>query len=86
MPSRGTPAAFLVPGRVSAVARSASGNIAPDPDDGRRLDRGVWDYLAGTVSQAFKAGGSRRVAVNLMDERGNGLMVVKDLDEVAAEL
>jgi len=45
----------------------------------------VWDHLAGTVSEPFTAGESRRIAVKVIDERGNELMVVKGLDEAEAE-
>jgi adenine-specific DNA-methyltransferase len=41
----------------------------------------VWDHLAGTVSQPFAAGECRRVAVKVIDQRGNELMVVRGLDE-----
>jgi adenine-specific DNA-methyltransferase len=37
----------------------------------------VWDHLAGTVSEPFALGDKRRIAVKVIDERGNELMVVK---------
>jgi adenine-specific DNA-methyltransferase len=37
----------------------------------------VWDHLAGTVSEPFTLGDKRRIAVKVIDERGNELMVVK---------
>ncbi len=43
-------------------------------------DEGVWDHLAGTTSAPFEAGGHRQVAVKVIDDRGNELMVVKPLD------
>ncbi|MDP3104193.1 MAG: site-specific DNA-methyltransferase [Candidatus Methanoperedens sp.] len=45
-------------------------------------DDSIWEHLAGTVSEPFEAGENRRVAVKVIDERGNELMVVKGLDEV----
>lgn len=39
----------------------------------------VWDHLAGTTSAPFEAGEHRQVAVKVIDERGNELMVVKKL-------
>jgi adenine-specific DNA-methyltransferase len=39
----------------------------------------VWDHLAGTVSTPFQAGEHGQVAVKVIDDRGNELLVVKDL-------
>ena len=39
----------------------------------------VWDHLAGTVSAPFEPGDQRRIAVKVIDDRGNELMVVKDI-------
>ena len=44
-------------------------------------DDSVWDHLAGTTSAPFAAGEHRRVAVKVIDDRGNELLVVKSLDE-----
>ena len=41
----------------------------------------VWDHLAGTTSAPFPAGKHRRVAVKVIDQRGNELLVVKSLTE-----
>jgi adenine-specific DNA-methyltransferase len=41
----------------------------------------VWDHLAGTVSETFTAGEHNRIAVKVIDDRGNELIVVKPLDE-----
>jgi adenine-specific DNA-methyltransferase len=41
----------------------------------------VWEHLAGTVSEPFAAGEHRRIAIKVIDDRGNELMVVKSLDE-----
>ena len=38
---------------------------------------GVWEHLAGTVSEPFVLGDKKRIAVKAIDERGNELMVVK---------
>jgi adenine-specific DNA-methyltransferase len=44
-------------------------------------DDAVWDHLAGTTSAPFTAGENRHVAVKVIDDRGNELLVVKSLDE-----
>jgi adenine-specific DNA-methyltransferase len=41
----------------------------------------VWEHLAGTTSAPFAAGDRRKVAVKVVDDRGNELLVVKSLDE-----
>ena len=42
-------------------------------------DEAVWDHLAGTTSAPFEAGDQRQIAVKVLDDRGNELMVVKSL-------
>jgi adenine-specific DNA-methyltransferase len=42
-------------------------------------DESVWDHLAGTTSTPFEAGEHWQVAVKVIDDRGNELMVVKAL-------
>ena len=42
-------------------------------------DDSVWDHLAGTKSAPFEAGEHKQVAVKVIDDRGNELMVVKPL-------
>jgi adenine-specific DNA-methyltransferase len=44
-------------------------------------DPAVWDHLAGTTSAPFPPGEHRQVAVKVIDDRGNELLVVKDLKE-----
>jgi adenine-specific DNA-methyltransferase len=44
-------------------------------------DEAVWDHLAGTVSAPFEAGEHGQIAVKVIDDRGNELLVVKDLKE-----
>ncbi|MBU6151149.1 MAG: site-specific DNA-methyltransferase, partial [Chloroflexi bacterium] len=41
----------------------------------------IWQHLAGTVSEPFVLGERRRVAVKVIDERGNELMRVLDVAE-----
>ena len=41
-----------------------------------KFDDSVWSHLAGTVSEPFVLGERRRVAVKVIDERGNELMRV----------
>ncbi len=45
----------------------------------------VWEHLAGSVSEPFPAGDHRRIAVKVIDDRGNELMVVRSMDEAEAE-
>jgi adenine-specific DNA-methyltransferase len=41
----------------------------------------VWDHLAGTNSVPFHAGENQQIAVKVIDDRGNELMVIKKLSE-----
>ena len=41
----------------------------------------LWDHLAGAVSAPFEANATGQIAVKVIDDRGNELMVVKDLKE-----
>jgi hypothetical protein len=41
------------------------------------FDATVWEHLAGTVSEPFALGERKRVAVKVIDERGNELLRVK---------
>jgi adenine-specific DNA-methyltransferase len=55
-------------------------------DDLRRAlkvdyDDSVWEHLAGTTSAPFEAGEHGQVAVKVIDDRGNELMVVKSLTD-----
>lgn len=47
-------------------------------------DESLWDHLAGTVSAPFNAGDQKKIAVKVIDARGNELMVVKSLSEATA--
>ncbi|WP_290649741.1 hypothetical protein [Aquisalimonas sp.] len=44
------------------------------------FDDGVWEHLSGTESEPFVLGEHRRIAVKVIDERGNELMVVREPD------
>ncbi len=44
----------------------------------------VWDHLAGTVSAPFEAGEHGQIAVKVIDDRGNELLVVKSLKDAEA--
>lgn len=46
-----------------------------------QYDDSVWDHLAGTTSAPFQAGEHGQVAVKVIDDRGNELMVVQSLGE-----
>jgi adenine-specific DNA-methyltransferase len=39
----------------------------------------VWDHLAGTTSAPFEGGDHQQIAVKVIDDRGNELLVVKSL-------
>jgi adenine-specific DNA-methyltransferase len=41
----------------------------------------VWDHLAGDTSAPFERGETGKIAVKVIDDRGNELLVVKDLKE-----
>jgi adenine-specific DNA-methyltransferase len=43
------------------------------------FDDSVWEHLAGTTSEPFQPGEHRTVAVKVIDDRGNELLVVKEL-------
>ena len=43
-------------------------------------DDSVWDHLAGTTSAPFEAGEHKQIAVKVIDDRGNELLVVKALE------
>lgn len=45
----------------------------------------VWEHLAGTVSEPFSAGEHKTIAIKVIDDRGNELMVVKSLDDAEPE-
>jgi adenine-specific DNA-methyltransferase len=45
------------------------------------LEDAVWDHLAGTTSAPFTKGESGEIAVKVIDDRGNELLVVKMLAE-----
>lgn len=42
-------------------------------------EESVWDHLAGTMSATFEPGEHRQIAVKVIDDRGNELMVVEKL-------
>lgn len=46
-----------------------------------RFDDSVWDHLAGTISEPFVLGSHQRIAVKVIDERGNELMVIREAGE-----
>jgi adenine-specific DNA-methyltransferase len=41
----------------------------------------VWDHLAGTVSAPFEMGEHAQVAIKVIDDRGNELLIVKSVKE-----
>ena len=48
-----------------------------------QFEDSVWEHLAGTASEPFALGDKKRIAVKVIDERGNELMVVKGDGEAA---
>jgi adenine-specific DNA-methyltransferase len=46
------------------------------------FEESVWDHLSGTISAPFTVGDTSEIAVKVIDDRGNELLVVKSLDEV----
>jgi adenine-specific DNA-methyltransferase len=51
---------------------------------GLRDEDSVWDHLAGRQSEPFESGEHRQVAVKVIDDRGNELLVVKSLQDAEA--
>jgi hypothetical protein len=49
-------------------------------------DESVWAHLAGTTSAPFEPGENRKIAVKVIDDRGNELLVVKELKTTPAGL
>ena len=49
-----------------------------------KFEDSVWAHLSGTVSTSFQAGDHGQIAVKVVDDRGNELMVVKPLSEAEA--
>lgn len=47
---------------------------------GATFEESVWDHLAGTTSEPFLIREHRRIAVKVIDERGNELMVVREVE------
>jgi adenine-specific DNA-methyltransferase len=47
-------------------------------------DESVWDHLAGTVSAPFEAGEHGHIAVKVIDDRGNELLITRDLKTAAS--
>jgi len=46
-------------------------------------EESVWDHLSGRTSAPFEAGEHRQIAVKVIDDRGNELLVVKKLNGAA---
>jgi adenine-specific DNA-methyltransferase len=46
------------------------------------FDDSVWDHLRGTTSAPFEANSDTQIAVKVIDQRGNELMVVKTIAEL----
>lgn len=47
---------------------------------GTDFEASVWEHLSGTTSAPFEAGEQKQVAVKVIDDRGNELLVVKKLN------
>jgi adenine-specific DNA-methyltransferase len=48
-----------------------------------RYEESVWEHLSGTTSAPFEAGENGQIAVKVIDDRGNELLVVKKLKGAA---
>ncbi|WOV90349.1 MAG: hypothetical protein R1F54_07305 [Candidatus Zeuxoniibacter abyssi] len=46
------------------------------------FDDNVWQHLAGDTSEPFVMGENKQIAVKVIDDRGNELMVTKKQEEV----
>jgi adenine-specific DNA-methyltransferase len=46
-----------------------------------RYEESVWEHLSGATSAPFEAGERGQIAVKVIDDRGNELLVVKKLAE-----
>ena len=44
-------------------------------------EESVWDHLSGAMSAPFEAGEHRQIAVKVIDDRGNELLVIRKLNE-----
>ncbi|MBK5282011.1 MAG: hypothetical protein JJE16_07995, partial [Nitrospiraceae bacterium] len=42
-------------------------------------EESVWDHLSGATSAPFESGEHKQIAVKVIDDRGNELLVVKKL-------
>lgn len=47
-----------------------------------QFNESVWEHLSGTCSEPFVVGEHRKIAVKVIDDRGNELLVVKTLETV----
>ncbi len=47
---------------------------------GADFEASVWEHLSGTTSAPFEAGEQKQIAVKVIDDRGNELLVVKKLN------
>jgi adenine-specific DNA-methyltransferase len=53
--------------------------------EGNDYEESVWEHLNGTESAPFEASHDTKIAVKVIDQRGNELMVVKTIGEAAAK-
>ena len=44
-------------------------------------EESVWEHLAGDTSAPFEFGDQKQIAVKVIDDRGNELIVTKTVDE-----
>ncbi len=50
-----------------------------------QFDDSVWGHLSGNVSEAFVIGKNGKIAVKVIDDRGNELLIVKPTTEAEQE-
>ncbi len=71
------------PRKSNPAPKNAQSYQHPDSDLALRMEfeDTVWDHLAGTTSAPFPAREHQQIAVEVIDPRGNELLVVKKLEE-----
>ena len=50
-----------------------------------RFDDSVWEHFRGNISEAFAAGENEKIAVKVIDDRGNELLLVRLLSAAVGE-
>ncbi len=56
--------------------------FAIQPNARRFVEASVWDHRAGTISTLFEAGERKQIAVKVIDDRGNELLLLNEATRV----